>query len=329
MVKDIYIELNFKNNQDYRKKALESSYEIAFRRYLNWITLEKKADIEKIVADLVPKDYVIGYSIESEKFKKEKYSALISINFEKEKIEKLLISKNIKFYNKKGPKTLIIPLLNLDKRMVLWDDPNPWFQAWIRRPLDSNLTNFILPAGEVEDLITLNAEDANSLKYYKIKKLATSYEAVDALVLKIDLVLENNEYNYYLKAYDGLSQEEISISELNYIQTKNINVGLYNLSNEFANFYDDMWVKKNLAKIEAQSNKLLELRYDKFGQWLKIKEYLTNNDKVISFSILNLSNKKATINVNLISENLFLDDLTKNSYNVKKKSDNLLILNIE
>ena len=240
MVKDIYIELNFKNNQDYRKKALESSYEIAFRRYLNWITLENKADIEKIVADLVPKDYVLGYSIESEKFKKEKYSALISINFEKEKIEKLLISKNIKFYNKKGPKTLIIPLLNFDKRMVLWDDPNPWFEAWIRRPLDSNLTNFILPSGEVEDLITLNAEDANNLKYYKIKKLATRYEAVDALVLKIDLVLENNEYNYYLKAYDGLSQEEISISELNYIQTKNINAGLYNLSNEFANFYDDM-----------------------------------------------------------------------------------------
>ncbi len=329
MVKDIYIELNFKNNQDYRKKALESSYEIAFRRYLNWITLENKADIEKIVADLVPKDYVLGYSIESEKFKKEKYSALISINFEKEKIEKLLISKNIKFYNKKGPKTLIIPLLNFDKRMVLWDDPNPWFEAWIRRPLDSNLTNFILPSGEVEDLITLNAEDANNLKYYKIKKLATRYEAVDALVLKIDLVLENNEYNYYLKAYDGLSQEEISISELNYIQTKNINAGLYNLSNEFANFYDDMWVKKNLAKIEAQSNKLLELRYDKFGQWLKIKEYLTNNDKVISFSILNLSNKKATINVNLISESLFLDDLSKNSYNVNKKSDNLLILNIE
>ena len=329
MVKDIYIELNFKNNQDYRKKALESSYEIAFRRYLNWITLENKVDIEKIVADLVPKDYVLGYSIESEKFKKEKYSALISINFEKEKIENLLISKNIKFYNKKGPKTLIIPLLNFDKRMVLWDDPNPWFEAWIRRPLDSNLTNFILPSGEVEDLITLNAEDANNLIYYKIKKLATRYEAVDALVLKIDLVLENNEYNYYLKAYDGLSQEEISISELNYIQTKNINVGLYNLSNEFANFYDDMWVKKNLAKIEAQSNKLLELRYDKFGQWLKIKEYLTNNDKVISFSILNLSNKKATINVNLISENLFLDDLSKNSYNVNKKSDNSLILNIE
>ena len=96
----------------------------------------------------------------------------------------------------------------------------------------------------------------------------------------------------------------------------------------FAPGLDENTVRK-ISNIKDEPDWLLKWRLHAFGQWLKIKEYLTNNDKVISFSILNLSNKKATINVNLISENLFLDDLTKNSYNVKKKSDNLLILNIE
>ena len=43
--------------------------------------------------------------------------------------------------------------MNFNDRLILWDDPNPWFEAWLSRPLDSNLNQFILPSGEVDDLI--------------------------------------------------------------------------------------------------------------------------------------------------------------------------------
>ena len=86
IVKDIYIELNLKNNKDYRNTALELAYKIALTRYLNWITLENNEEIVKIIETIIIKDYISGYSIDSEKFKKNKYSALISVNFEKNKI---------------------------------------------------------------------------------------------------------------------------------------------------------------------------------------------------------------------------------------------------
>ena len=51
---------------------------------------------------------------------------------------------------------------------MLWDDPNPWFEAWIERPIDANLTNFIIPEGDVEDLIIISAQDTRNLSFEKI-----------------------------------------------------------------------------------------------------------------------------------------------------------------
>ena len=81
VVKNIYIELEIKGNADHRTMAIEASYKIALSRYLKWITLKENSDIVNLVNLIEARDYVSGYSIENEKYKKDKYSALITINF--------------------------------------------------------------------------------------------------------------------------------------------------------------------------------------------------------------------------------------------------------
>ena len=46
VVKNIYIELELKENVDHRSIAIETSYEIALSRYLKWITLKETFDIQ-------------------------------------------------------------------------------------------------------------------------------------------------------------------------------------------------------------------------------------------------------------------------------------------
>ena len=104
VVKNIYIELELKENVDHRTIAIETSYKIALSRYLKWITLKETPDIINLVDLLEARDYVSGYSIENEKYKKEKYSALITVTFEKEKLEKFLENKDIEFFSKKVQK---------------------------------------------------------------------------------------------------------------------------------------------------------------------------------------------------------------------------------
>ena len=325
VVKNIYIELELKENVDHRTIAIEASYKIALSRYLKWITLKETSDIINLVDLLEARDYVSGYSIENEKYKKEKYSALITVTFEKNKLEKFLENKNIEFFSKKGPKTLIIPIINFEQRLILWDDPNPWFDVWLRRPLDSNLNLFTLPTGEADDLITLSAQDAVNLKYFKIKKLANKYEAEQAYILLVNVESKNEKLNLSIEVYDGFSQEVIFSSDIENIEINNFDYNLNVLADTFADYFDDLWVKENLDNINSETKVLAEVSYKKYNEWIKIKNFLINNEKILKYNILIISNKNAVIELNILSIDDFVEDLEKNRFKIYKKENNLFI----
>ena len=72
-----------------------------------------------------------------------------------------------KIVNNFTPKTenqklLYNKLSDFNNQLILWDDPNPWFQTWIERPIDANLIDFIIPEGDVEDLIIIEVKVDNS-----------------------------------------------------------------------------------------------------------------------------------------------------------------------
>ncbi len=325
VVKNIYIELELKENVDHRSIAIEKSYEIALSRYLKWITLKETLDINNLVDLLKARDYVSGYSIENEKYKREKYSALITVTFEKNKLEKFLEGKNIEFFSKKGPKTLIIPIINFEQRLILWDDPNPWFDVWLRRPLDSNLNLFTLPDGEADDLITLSARDAVNLDYFKIKKLANKYQAEQAYILLVNVKSYNEKFNLSIEVYDGLTKEIIFSADIENIETKKFDYNLNVLADTFADYFDDLWVKENLDNINSETKVLAEISYKKYNEWIKIKNFLNNNEKILKYKILIISNKNALIELNILSIDDLVKDLEKNRFKIYKKEDNLFI----
>ncbi|GIR46950.1 MAG: hypothetical protein CM15mP56_5260 [Alphaproteobacteria bacterium] len=325
VVKNIYIELELKENVDHRTIAIETSYKIALSRYLKWITLKETSDIINLVDLLEARDYVSGYSIENEKYKREKYSALITVTFEKNKLEKFLESKNIEFFSKKGPKTLIIPIINFEQRLILWDDPNPWFDVWLRRPLDSNLNLFTLPTGEADDLITLSAQDAVNLKYFKIKKLANKYEAEQAYVLLVNVESYNEKFNLSVEVYNGLTQDFIFSSDIENIEIYNFDYNLNVLADTFADYFDDLWVKENLDNINSETKVLAEISYKKYNEWIKIKNFLINNEKILKYNILIISNKNALIELNILSIDDLVEDLERNRFKIYKKENNLFI----
>ena len=325
VVKNIYIELELKENVDYRTNAIETSYKIALSRYLKWITLKEIPDIVNLVDLLEARDYVSGYSIENEKYKREKYSASITVTFDKKKLEKFLENQNIEFFSKKGPKTLIIPIIKFEQRLILWDDPNPWFDVWLERPLDSNLNLFTLPDGEADDLITLNAQDAINLKYFKIKKLANKYEAEQAYILLVNVKSKNEKINLSLEVYDGFSKEVIFSSIIDNIETNNFDYNLNIFADTFADYFDDLWVKENLDNINSKIKILAQVSYKRYNEWIKIKNFLVNNENILKYKILIISNKAATIELNILSIDGLVEDLEKNRFKIDKKENYLFI----
>ena len=111
----------------------------------------------------------------------------------------MLNEKGIKYFAGKGPETLVLPLMSYNNQLTLWDDPNPWFQSWVERPIDGNLTNFIIPEGDLEDLIIISAEDVRNLVFNKIKNISNKYNVKKVIVPFLKIDEDNGKISFFIK----------------------------------------------------------------------------------------------------------------------------------
>jgi len=320
-VKGIFIDFEIKKNQDNRKYALQKSYLIGLYRYLDWITLVPKNKINKLINNIDASALVTSYSIENEKFSQGRYSSLITVNYDLKKIDKLLQKEEIKYYAGNGPQILILPLMSFNDQLILWDDPNPWFEMWIERPIDANLTDFIIPEGDVEDLIIIDAEDARSLNFEKIKNISAKYNIQQVMIPFLKIEEKEGEFNFILKCFDGLSKELLNIKIEKKANQNTFNLVLFDILNSFTSLYDDYWVADNIKKIESQIFIEVNIIYDSFKDWIYIKKLISNSDNINFFKILKLSTKQSYSQIKIINENKFIDELENNNLLIEKNKN--------
>ena len=128
-----------------------------------------------------------------------------------------------------------------------------------------------------------------------------------------------------VEAYDGFSQEVIFSSDIENIEIYNLEYNLNLFADTFADYSDDLWVKQNLDNINSETKVLAEISYKKYNEWINIKNFLNNNEKILKYKILTISNKNALIELNILSIDDLIDDLETNRFKIYKKENNLFI----
>ena len=78
--------------------------------------------------------------------------------------------------------------------------------------------------------------------------MGIKYNAEDVLILVVKLRQNNDDYSYEYLAYNGLNQTELFVKNNENIDIKRFNQSLLDLANIFAEYYDDVWVKKNIDR---------------------------------------------------------------------------------
>jgi hypothetical protein len=120
--------------------------------------------------------------VADEKASSGRYSAKVTVRFKPEPIRAMLRADNVAFAETLSKPVLVIPVYETGGRNLLWDDPNPWREAWNARLPRDGLVPFIVPTGELQDLSALNVEQAKALDEGRLKALAARYGASDSVV---------------------------------------------------------------------------------------------------------------------------------------------------
>lgn len=179
-VSGVQVDVTAANALQAREKAFDEVQRLAFRRLMERLVAEGQPrvpepsarDIEAMVRDVI---------VESEKASAVRYIASFTVRFKPDSIRGLLGATGVSYVDSRRPPLVVVPVLAGAEGMLLWEDPNPWRDAWSRRPADG-LVPFIVPTGELEDVTLVSTKQALAHDAGALAALARRHGAMDVLV---------------------------------------------------------------------------------------------------------------------------------------------------
>ncbi len=127
-------------------------------------------------------DMVDNFEVAHEKMSSVRYLADYTFNFRPSKVRQLLRRAGIAFSEGSGKPITVVPVYRDGDTTVLWDDPNPWREAWGQVPAGTGPTRFSLPFGGIGDVTAIDADQARSGDAQALTDIAQRNDGDEALV---------------------------------------------------------------------------------------------------------------------------------------------------
>ena len=131
------------------------------------------------------------------------YRAQVTYRFSPQEVRRLLQEARLPYSEQQTRQALILPLLETDQGLYLWEAKNPWARAWLARPLDAELTPLVLPTGDPEDVQAITAEEVRSFDQQGLRALAVRYGVPQVIVAHGRLQEEAGEQRLSVRFLDG------------------------------------------------------------------------------------------------------------------------------
>lgn len=125
---------------------------------------------------------VDSFEVANEKMSAVRYLADYTFHFRASKVRQLLRGAGIAFSSSPGKPVVVVPVLQDGDNAVLWDDPNPWRDAWAQLPPPSGPSRLTVPLGGLGDLSIIDADQARSGDPQALTAIAQHNDGDEALV---------------------------------------------------------------------------------------------------------------------------------------------------
>ncbi len=170
-----------------RDQAIVEGEQQALRRLLERLTLANdRARLPKLgTANL--NDLVQGFEVAHERRSGVRYIADYTVHFRGEAVRQLLRQAGVPFAETVSKPVVVLPVLMQGDHPMLWDDPNPWREAWLQAKPGGGLVPLIEPLGELEDVAAIDADAATHGVDDKLQAIAHRYGDADVLVTEATL----------------------------------------------------------------------------------------------------------------------------------------------
>lgn len=161
-VRGVHVDKTAESAAAARSAAQVEGQRLALIAMMKKLTLPDDWASLPAVDDAIAQNAVRGFQVASEKTSSTRYIAEMIVSFQPEAVRRLLRGAGIPFAETQARPAVLLPVLRRDGTLVLWEENNPWRDAWASLRPEDELAPLILPIGEIMEMSTVPAETAVS-----------------------------------------------------------------------------------------------------------------------------------------------------------------------
>ena len=131
-------------------------------------------------------DLVASFEVANERMSTVRYVADVTYHFHPAEVQRVLQKAGIALGGEGGAEPgkslILLPVYQSGATAVLWDDPNPWRDAWAQQPAGFGAARYRVPLGDASDIAVIDAAKARAGDAAALAKIAQQNGADEALV---------------------------------------------------------------------------------------------------------------------------------------------------
>ena len=315
-VSGIHVDKSAGSATQAREAALASGQQVAFSRLISRLTLMTPSAASGLADKNTITNLVRDFGVTNEKTSSVRYIADMSVRFKADEVRQFLQNRNIPFAETEARKVLVLPVYSSQGYTSLWDDPNPWRDAWNRVAGDSGLVPITLPVGDLADISTVSVEQAQSGDEAAIDKIGERYGASVAVV---DATKSGQAIDVSVTRYDASGTPHVFGVHESIASGESANDALQRAAADVRTQLEDSWKQTNMIDYGAGGELMLFIPITGMDDWASIENRLENLPVIKVLRVVAMSRREVQIDVEFAGTNdQFRVALAQQNLNLKQ-----------
>jgi hypothetical protein len=274
----------------------------AFAALLDRLTLAKDRGRLPASNDTTLNQVIIGFEVANERRSTVHYLADYTFHFRADAVEQLLRDRGVPFAETASKPVVVLPVLESGGKPLLWDDPNPWRDAWTVAKPPQGLAPMKVPLGEVEDLSAIDGARADAGDDARLQAISANYDHADVLVTRATIHSDDGGVDVSTTRFVPGSPG----GEQSWTATYTADQGESQkdlLARAIAGTVaqvNDAWKQANMLDYSQTATLTVTVPADNLNSWLAVRQRLAATTAVRSSQLLSLDRHGARVELHYV-----------------------------
>ena len=260
-------------------------------------------------------DMVASFEVANERMSAVRYVADVTFHFLPDEVDRVLQKAGIGVAGEAGVSSgkplVVIPVYQSGATAVLWDDPNPWRDAWAQRPpaasgapsAGTGAVQFAVPLGDAGDIAVIDAAKAragNAAALAKIAQQNGGDEAIVALAALSGTADKPGALEVTVRRYRAGQPVDVHIDAITANPGEPREAFYRRAVAAIAADIEGGWKKGPVAGYDQQGSLTAIMPITGLDDWIRVRERLAALPAIRKLALVALSLQEATIEIEYV-----------------------------